>query len=236
MTILGSIYLMDANHIETTKHNLAIYFPPKAGPGPNRILCMDMDETSDELEQMFPDKAMKATLLCPPPLAMYKEIDGDQEGFIQAYNEYLEYDDSVQEFIATMLYFMHIGGNILLNIPSYLEDEPIWVHTLMMFFYTRYGISMGIMDQSYFAYDDKYDDIIITLLYQKKMIDVFDFINCNTNPYPTFPPILYNQIVDDLMVFSGPDNDPMKLYTIMKEAYITTGIPITKPVIYFDQY
>ena len=236
MNIIGTLFVIDAPHIDLLKYQLANNLPPMGLLTGNRLLCMDMDETTEELEKEFPDHCMKATILCPPPIAMYKEIDGDQEGFIQAYNEYLEYDDSVQEFIATMLYFMHIGGNILLNIPSYLEDEPIWVHTLMMFFYTRYGISMGIMDQSYFSYDDKYDDIIITLLYQKKMVDVFDFINCNTNPYPTFPPILYNQIIDDLMVFSGPDNNPIDLYTLMKESYITTGIPITKPVVYFDQY
>ena len=112
MTILGSIYIMDANHLETTKHNLSIYLPPKAGPGPNRILCMDMDETSDELEQLFPDKAMKATLLCPPPLAMYKEIDGDQEGFIRAYNEYLEYVRKNDNFyFSNILYIKNTFGN-----------------------------------------------------------------------------------------------------------------------------
>ena len=151
------------------------------------------------------------------------------------YNEYLEYDSSVQEFIASMLYFMHIGGNIVLNIPAYLEDEPIWINTLILFFYSRYGINIGTSPQNLFNYDINYDNIIITLLYQKKMVDVFDFINSNTYMSSNNLPIeLYNQVVNDLIILSGLDNNPMILYEFIKNNYLKTGIPIIKPAIYFD--
>lgn len=235
MTILGTVYIIDPTQIDLLIHNLSTNLSPATGIGPNRLLCMDMDETSDDLEKDFPDHCIKATLLCPPPIAMYKEIDGDQEGFIRAYNEYLEYDSSVQEFITSMLYFLHTGGNIILRIPAYLEDDPIWVHTLIIFFYSRFGITIGTSPQNPFNYDTNYDNVIITLLYQRKMVDVFDFINSNTNIFPNgFPAELYNQIVDDLMIFSGPNNDPMELYEFIKRNYLETGIPIIKPAIYFD--
>jgi hypothetical protein len=89
------------------------------------------------------------------------------------YNDYLEHDDSVQEFIATMLLFLHAGGQVLLYSPAMLEDGAGWLNTLMIFFYTRYGITIGTPTNE-FSYDPTYDGIVAEMLYNKGYIDVFD--------------------------------------------------------------
>ena len=233
MNIIGTLFVIDAPHIDLLKYQLATNPPPMGMLAGNRLLCMDMDETTNELEEQFPNHCMKATLLCPPPIAMYKEIDGDQEGFIEAYYDYLDHEESVQEFIATMLLFLHVGGNIILYTPAYMEDDPVWMNTLILFFFTRFGITIGTSPQNGFFYDQNYDNRISDILYQRRMIDVFDYINSTT--YYPYPPLeTYDQVMNDLSFFAGKDENPYDMFLIIKNSLLQNGVPIIKPAIVFD--
>lgn len=237
MNILGTLFVIDAQNTDLLKQYLSIYPPPMGKLATGTVLCMDMDETTNEIEELFPMHGMKATILCPPPSAMYKEIDGDQEGFITEYNNYLDHDDAVQEFIATMLLFLHVGGNIVLYTPAFMEDEPIWMNTLILNLYTRYGITTGsITPQGMFgyAYDESYDNTISDILYLRNMIDVFDYIN-STSYYP-FPPVqTYNKVLYDLSFVTGPGENPYNTFLMIKNSISQNGVPIIKPGIIFDQ-
>ena len=76
MIISGTIYLIDENGIGILRNTL---LNPDTGP---RTVVFNMDDTSKELEEQFPQQATAATVLAPAPDAIYCEIDGDHEGFI----------------------------------------------------------------------------------------------------------------------------------------------------------
>lgn len=231
MNIIGTIYLVDEPNIDVLKRNLMNIPPPGGRLATGTIMCMDMDETDNMLELWFPEHCQKATLLCPPPLAMYKEIDGDLEGFIQAYNEYLDYDESVQDFIASMLLYLHIGGDILLYTPSHIEDDAIWVNTLVMYFFTRFGITIGTSATNQAAYDPRYDSVVAVFIYSKGLMDVFDFVNSYLNPYPD--PSIVERLCMDLSRFCGPGDNPMELYDSMITSLTCYGTPLLRPAVVF---
>ena len=184
MNINGVVYLVDVPNINVLKHKLSTTPPPNGGVIMNTTLCLDMDETDNMIELWFPYHAQKATLLCPPPIAMYKEIDGDQEGFIQEYNKYLEPDQTVQEFIPSIILYLYRGGTVMIYSPSYIADETIWVNILMMYFYTRFGLKIGTSAQDGFYYDTRYDPSIAMYLYYHNMIPWQEFISiCSINPF-----------------------------------------------------
>lgn len=226
MNILGSMYIFDASGFDILTKQLSVCPPPQGALRPGTCVCMDMDETTDDLERMFPLHTMKATLFCPPPSTMIKEIDGDAEGFIMEYNDYLEHDDSVQEFIATMLLFLHAGGQVLLYSPAMLEDGAGWLNTLMIFFYTRYGITIGTPTNE-FSYDPTYDGIIAEMLYNKGYIDVFDYCNSTPNNVPS------SKALYELSRFCGPGETPIEVYNRIKMNVMYNGVPIMKPGVIF---
>ena len=67
--LLGNLYLAeDINFVRT------VLSDPMS-----RTICMSMDEADDTLEREFPNLVQKSTILCPPPSAIYKEVDGELE-------------------------------------------------------------------------------------------------------------------------------------------------------------
>lgn len=234
MNLIGTIYAVDESHIDMVKRELSINPPPMGAMATGSMICMDMDETNQELEQMFPNHVLKATLLCPPPSAMYKEIDGDQEGFIEEYYDYLDHDDSVQDFITTILLFLHVGGNILLYTPALLSDETVWMNTLLLFFFTRYGITIGTSGTSGYNYDQSYDGVVADMLFKHGYINVFDFINSNPYVLPSID--VQNKMMQELMPFCGPDEQPMDIYMQMRNSLSQYGAPLIKPALIFERY
>lgn len=233
MNITGTIYIIDEPRIDVLKSNLMRMPPPGGNLAPNTALCMDMDETDNMLEVWFPEHCQKATILLPPPAAMYKEIDGDQEGFIKEYNEYLEYDSTVQDFICSMILYLHIGGNILLYTPSHLEDDTLWTNVLILFFFTRFGITIGSSIENSFAYDPKYDGVIADLLYGKGYISIMEYLNISD---PTMLPSTdaCQKLAADLS-YIAPGEDPMAFYYDTKRRMIETNSPLLKPAIIFER-
>jgi hypothetical protein len=234
MMILGSVYFVDDEHFEVITSQLSIMPPPlKRRPVNGTLMCLDLDETSTRIEDMFPNHTQKATLLLPPPSAMVKYVDGNQEGFIEDYNYYLEYEPSVQEFISSMLYYLHMGGNILIYTPSCLDDDTIWLNTLRLFFFTRYGITIGTSITDKFAYDVNYDQMIDNLLYERDYIDIFDYIHSCTYSCPDKEVWnVWDKVARDLYIVGGPESDPIVTFITIKNS-ITTGVPIVRPAVYF---
>jgi hypothetical protein len=103
-----------------------------------------------------------------------------------------------------------------------------------MFFYTRYGITIGTSAQNGFMYDQNYDNVISDILYKRKMIDVMDYINSTT--YYPYPPLdTYGQVMQDLSFFAGPGENPYETFLFVKNSFLQNGIPVIKPGLIFDQ-
>lgn len=232
MILLGTMYIIDEQNIEVLKSQLSAFPPPLGGPYvKDTLMCLNMDESSSDIDDMFPYHTQKATLLLPPPFAMQKYVDGDQEGFIHEYNFYLEYDIAVQEFIASILYYLHVGGNILVYIPQCLDDDSIWINTFQLFFFTRYGITMGTSIEHKFAFDIMYNNIIDDLLYSKNYIDIFDYVNNYTERMPGS--LVWDKATRDLYTIGGFDVDPIQTYMMIKMSMQNYGVPILRPAVTF---
>lgn len=202
MNILGTLYTAeDENFVRVVLSD----------PRSNTI-CMSMDESDNSLERDFPSRVQVSTILCAPPSAIYKDIDGKHEEFIQDYNYYLE-SPPVTEFIAAMLAFMHRGGNILLYIPGFTEDS-IWVNVLILNLFTRFGITAGMSADKSFSYDPRYDAVIANLLYYYGYIDVFDFMNSNPDMLPGRD--TWDRLCMDLAPYCLPGENGIGVYSRMK--------------------
>ena len=220
MNILGTLYLAeDINFVRTVLLDQT-----------SRTICLTTDEADDILEKEFPNLVQKATILCAPPSAIYKDIDGDHEGFIQEYTEYLN-SRSVTDFIALVLAYMHRGGNVLLYIPSYTEDS-IWVNTLLINLYERFGMLAGMSADKSFSYDPSYDGLVVDVMYEYGYISIFDYIS--SYPFAEPPVPLYDRINYDLAAYCLPGEYPLQSFYRIKTNILMNGAnPIVKPAVTF---
>lgn len=229
----GSLFIVDEQHFDILKYNLSTNPPPGRGPAVGTLLCCDLDDGDDMLECMFPEHVQKATLLCPPPSALFKEIDGDMDGFISEYMSYLDYDNSVKEFLSSLLLFIHLGGNAIIYTPSNVDDDAIWLNTLMAFFNTRFGITIGTSQTEPYYFDERYSSIVSSYMYENGSMNVFDFINSTTDTAPNNY-IISEKLRTDLAPYVDSGHDPAMLFTEMKQHMIQNGVPILYPAIRFE--
>lgn len=198
--------------------------------GPNKVFVLNTDESDQTLETMYPDKCQCATLLCPPPVAVYKEIDGDRNGFVAEYLKYLS-EPSVEEFIAVMLACMHQGRSLLISVTDYSEDS-IWLNILRGYFEERFGIHIGTSENDLPFCNPAFGDRVIEFMYSYGVVDVFDFMMCESKQIPMdFSIDLINKLRSDLSPFAVNGQDPLELYGIIKTNQMMTGNPIIKPAI-----
>lgn len=238
MNIIGTIFFVDEKHMDVLQQNLSTMAPPGMPGVPNNMtmLCIDMSEEDDQIEQWFPNHSQKGTLLTPPPSALYKQIDGDQEGFIVEYNNYLDNDQSVRDFVASMLYYLHIGGNILLYTPTEMDADSIWLNTLRLWFYSRFGITIGTGLQDSFAYDAKYDYIIANELYGRLgAMSVTDFIYSIGADITKVDPINMQKFYQEMEPFVMAGEDPFSILQFIQYNLLTGGSPAYKPAVLFGR-
>ena len=216
MNILGTLYTAeDPNFVRTVLSD----------PRSNTI-CMSMDETDNTLESEFPNRVQVSTILCAPPSAIYKDIDGKHEEFIQDYNEYLD-SPPVTEFIAAMLSFMHRGGNILLYIPEFTEDS-VWVNVLILNLYTRFGVTAGMSEDRSFSYDPRYDTVIANLLYYYGYIDIFDYLNSNPDIVPGQE--VWDKVCIDLAPYCLSGENGLNVYSRLKYNIMSGNVNPNRPL------
>lgn len=236
MNIIGTMFLVDEANMNVLRNNLMSFPPPGGGLATGTMLCIDMDDADDSIEQQFPLHAQKGTLLCPPPSALYKEIDGDQEGFIMEYNMYLDNDPSVQDFIASMLLYLHIGGHILLYTPTPIDSDAIWLNTLQLFFYTRYGITIGTGINCPSSYDPSFDIKIANMLFAKSYMEVLDFIySVGANSITMITGDLLSKVLYELEPYCYPGDNPMDLLYFIHNSLLMGGPPAYKPAVMFGR-
>lgn len=219
--LLGNLYLAeDINFVRT------VLSDPMS-----RTICMSMDEADDTLEREFPNLVQKSTILCPPPSAIYKEVDGDSEGFINDYLYYLG-SPSVMDFFAAMLYYMHTGGNVLIYIPEYTEDS-IWVNILCNFMSSNFGIIAGSSAEKSYYYNSEYDYNVLMILYDYGYMSIFEFIA--SYPYQVLEPDMkfvgvYDKVMTELKPFSTKEG-PSELFYRLRTNILNGSSPILKPAL-----
>lgn len=207
----GTMYVVDSERVILGCINAAPYL--------NHVV-LNVSENKDEDISQSPylqGIVQDSTILCPPPSAVYMEIDGNTNGFIDCYREYL-YSPEVRSFILMALFGMYRGMRLYLYLPEF-TNESIWIGVLIGHLKDVYGIDVGLIGKK-FAFDDQYSEDILCEWYARNFIDVFEFISY-FNPmgrfgYKVQP--LGGKIIMDLIPF-GFENvqDPFKFIKSCKE-------------------
>ena len=228
MNILGTLYLTDNKNVVIN----AILNPSRF------TICMDTSETGNVeednmLHQMFPGNVQKATILNAPPKAVYAEIDGEHERFIELYNEYLD-SPEVTDFIVAMLSHMHRGyeRDIIIYVPNFNEDS-VWINVLLINIFTRFGIHIGTSPQDFFSYNPDYDQVIADALYQYNYIDIFDYIA--SNAVGNISSCVYEKALYELAPFCDSGETPGALFARLKVHQNMTGKAIVAPAVIFKE-
>ncbi|MBR1988199.1 MAG: hypothetical protein IKA36_04060 [Clostridia bacterium] len=195
------------------------------------MLCLSLDEVDRSLEREF-NRVVPATLLLPPASAVCAEIDGDEERFIQEYSNYLN-SEIPTGFIVTILKLLHDAQNAIMYIPSFNEDS-VWFNQLMMNFFVRWGITIGMSKEKGFNYDPRYDTVILEELYRNNYINVFQFIIETPMGYYPSDYYLSMKLQNELICFITPGETIFGFIAQYREAVFNAGTPFVKPAVSFD--
>lgn len=221
----GSLYLTDNKDLICK----SITDPMKI----QKSMALSMDEQSSELENMFPGYVMKATILLPPPSAVFREIDGDYRGFIDEYVGWLN-SEMVVDYISSILLMIYQGINTMIYIPSFSEDS-VWVNTLLEYFEKTYGLHIGTSAENGFRYDNAYDAGVLNTMYYRNCINELQYLAGLPPYYNDIPPQIWSKLTFDLMKYGGRDEDIMSVYNrIRRDSNANHSVVVPAVVFDFD--
>jgi hypothetical protein len=205
--------------------------------GRHAVLNLSEDISSTQIGEVFKDITQDATILCPPPIATYMEIDGNTEGFKQCYAEYL-FNDEVKRFLLLVLYAVHNGVNVYMYIPEF-TNESIWIGLLLNHLKVEYGIDVGLVGKK-FMYDIRLADKVLMELYLGNFINPFEYISY-LGGFDYMYPEVVARLSMDLARFGCGTNDVISFITDCKAQqnyvyakYGVAGPAILRPVIVFE--
>lgn len=157
------------------------------------IMILNFEETDSSLSKRFPQMVFNATILLPPASAIYEEINGNREAFINEYISFLSSDSAASEYISLILYSLHTGCHIVLYIPN-MKENMVWLNILSSYFLNQHGVfisnSVGVPS----LYDNNFDIKNVTVLYNCAFIPIQEFM--------IFTPNGYRPDMNDLMTWS----------------------------------
>ncbi len=223
----GSLYL--ANDRDFVCNSIA-----RAANG-QRIMALDMDEQDSFLIDNFPGYVVKATILLPPPTAVFKEIDGDADGFIAEYLDWLK-SDMVTEYLSSILLMVYDGINTFIYIPSFSEDS-IWINVFLDFMRNTFGLNIGTSAQNGFKYDNNFDTFVMNMMYYYNCINELQYLSGLPTYYLDIPPQIWAKLSFDLLKYGSKGENPSDIYRRIRldldQSYLTSAQPI-RPLIQFD--
>lgn len=122
---------------------------------------------SEEQLQLPNDRIVPATILLPPYPCVMATLDND---LVKARDEYMVYlmSKEVDMYICTVIAAIMRGMNIVIYL-GHDETEMKFSRWLEEYIAITYGIIMD-SDHSYYAYDQRYDGVILGKLYVYDLI------------------------------------------------------------------
>lgn len=224
-TIRGTLFLADElNFVK------AILSDPYS-----TTLIFSLDEVDHSLEKDY-YRAIQATVLLPPPSAIFAEIDGDSEKFVTEYREYLS-SIVPTDFIVTILKLLHDGIDGILYIPSF-NEESVWVNVLLSYLFETYGIKLGTSSTDGFLFDRRYKFKIAEDLFMRNYITALEYVaETYGNTYHTYiPETLVDKVYYEIRQFIPPGMPLEKYCDWYVESMIQsqTGF-LPMPAVTFEQ-
>lgn len=221
MIIPGTLYLTDSKEL--------VYQSITNPTNVQRCMVIDLDEQSNELEEAFPRDAVIGTALLPPPSAVFREIDGDHDGFVEEYLLSLR-SENVMDYISSVLLMVYSGINTLIYVPCFSEDS-VWINILLTFFETDFGFHIGTSATNGFAYDSTKDINVLNTMFLYNCIDVLSYLRDIPPYYNNHPPFLVAKISRELSMYCGDDNPSKAYYEYMN---ILQKNPRAMPAVIFE--
>lgn len=142
-----------------------------------RIISLDEDDTYKELSASNNPNVIPGTILLPPIEAQWMEIDGNLEGYLEAYAAHMS-DPNVTMFINSLIGFLYMGGNLIIFCPEFdaggLESAS-YVSFILQYLLANYGLKLGTSIEP-FAYDTNFIPKYLIGLYGIRVIDYKAFL------------------------------------------------------------
>lgn len=167
--------------------------------GNNKIISLDEDDEVIELSPLNNSNVVKGTILLPPIEAIWKEVDGDEFGFVETYTTYLS-SPSVSEFITVLLGTIYSGNNIIIYCPEFdtvVDNSNLYVKVLYRFLENVYGIHIGTNDIDPFMINPLMIPAFMIEIYAMGIIDPYLFLlefgNSGDIPDP-----VYLKLINDI--------------------------------------
>lgn len=139
--------------------------------------------------------ASAASLFNPSFDAMQMLLNGNTQGFIDAYYYYLCNEPSVNDYI-----LMIIRNSIIKNIPVILyinhTESELYLNAFLDFLRQYYGLSVGNPYQRVNGYiDDNAFQTILQTMYLNNMVTNQEFLAFNRTPYNCLNPNVNNKLM-----------------------------------------
>lgn len=226
MIVQGTVYMTDS--LELIHNELNSMENRRLG---RKIMVLSLDEMNCELEHQYPNDVYKAVCLLPPPSAIFHQIDGDQQAFIDDYTMYLQLE-VVTDYLSAVFNALMNGVNILLYTPSFGEDI-VWINILLNFMENFYGIHIGTSSVNRFWYNPSYDIALANTMYAYNAIDVIQYMIITPDDYVMIPHHLVAKIAYDLRIYIPREDDPMEAFFQMRKTYHTSPTGNLKQTLLF---
>lgn len=116
---------------------------------------------------------VRAGMIIPDFKIMSLYIEGDMQGYIDAYKRYLNTPEA-NELFATLIGSLFYGNNVVIYFPPEVEDLG-YPEILLRHLAEKFGI-MAETKSSQFMYDQNFHQSNLRLMYLYNVIDVVNYI------------------------------------------------------------
>ena len=169
--------------------------------GNNKIISLDEDDEYIELSPLNNKNVVKGTILLPPIEAGWKEIDGDEFGYMEIYTNYLA-SPQVAEFITVLLATIYSGTNIIIYCPEFdrcVDNSSLYIKVLYRYLENLYGIHIGTNDMDPFMLNSLMIPVYLIDIYGLGVIDPYTFlIQFDVNNNLGIPDNVYLKLINDI--------------------------------------
>ena len=186
--------------------------------GNNKIISLDEDDEYVELSPLNNNNVVKGTILLPPIEAGWKEIDGDEFGYYEAYTQYLS-SPEIEQFITALLGAIYCGTNIIIYCPEFdncIEESGLYVKVLYKFLENIYGLHLGTNDTDLFKINNFMIPKYIVDMYGLGIIDPYTFLLEFGNNI--IPDIVYLKLFNDLNPYGDSYNEKREYIDSLKRS------------------
>lgn len=182
------------------------------------VISGNMNE-SDQFIQAT--NASLVSVLLPPPSASMMEMDGNIQGYLESYYEYLNSGHAFM-FVCVILRAIYNDINVVLyTTPE--ESQLSFMSVIAQFFQNQFGITIGTIDQPY-QFNPNYFSMILEIMYLNNMMTADELLYSYPENIQMQNQYLLTKLYSDIIPYIGTNNPTMEQIS----AYFNNRVSMAK--------